>query len=427
MKKLFVIIILHMFFCINLQNVKAQIDGKILVKNAIVAYDLYKSAQVLEESLNDYNEPDANPLAASVVRSSFDDVVNSFYASYKINRKMGIDVHYMTTAGSQQAQYSATQYNLAYEQALIKKAEAEAANNLQLAAIAEIEANAYSQAYITAMTAYETYKTIAASANELTTGLAEGINQISLLQSISMGAANAGLSSSSKMSFVANTVSNVGAQTFAALFNDKLDLYNLKDIEIKKQIYGIVYNYAREASYNAIYDEFSISASNSESCQTAAGVIANVCIASSGALLIAINKLNSEGSPLISTFSSSLQAILQSSSNNPLNLNEQQLIYAEIYAPVFAASFASLVNSSAADVIKAKADTIIENAYKVANGIAGMILESTEASIEDAYCYAVVLNSNLSSDHDVNKNKKIDLNDIIFQLQIMSKMKNLTK
>ena len=184
MKKLFVIIILHMFFCINLQNVNAQIDGKILVKNAVVAYDLYKSAQVLEESLNDYNSPEpyGNPLAASVVRSSFDDVVNSFYASYKINRKMGIDVHYMTTAGSQQAQYSATQYNLGYEQALIKKAEAEASNNLQLATIAEIEANAYSQAYITAMTAYETYKTIAASANELTTGLAEGINQISLLQ-----------------------------------------------------------------------------------------------------------------------------------------------------------------------------------------------------------------------------------------------------
>jgi len=100
------------------------------------------------------------------------------------------------------------------------------------------------------------------------------------------------------------------------------------------------------------------------------------------------------------------------------NSEYQQKLYAYVSSATFAASFGVTINNVVADAIY-KNKALLESG---ANTLIQSIIQQTYpgGTIEEAYAQALMMHSHLMTNHDINRNLKIDLQDIIFGLQMMA-------
>jgi hypothetical protein len=330
---------------------------------AHAAYQLELSAQLLEQTVNNYS-PITNPNGAATVVSAFDQLANHYIqASLPIGNFMN-----------------------------------------------------------TVITSYpEPFKE---PAKEILKNLNQAVQSVSILQTISRGAASANLSSYSYLADISDVVSHAGAITYAStvisnlapsgIAEDQLMLVQLKITEKVQET-------ALEAMKNKAGDSSVIT--NSEACLAAAGAIASFAAKVEGAIELAMPQYEYQSIPFSNAFSGSIEQILSDSNNNPLSFEQQQLSYATSFNAVFADVFSALLNKSAMQpyqnpahkyTTKTNSDLLIEGAKALSAGVAQMIMPDMSTNIVDAMNYASLLNSGLLDQ------RHFELRDLIFIMQELS-------
>ncbi|KPA15600.1 conserved hypothetical protein, secreted [Candidatus Magnetomorum sp. HK-1] len=336
-------------------------------ETAYTTYHLDLSARLLEQAIKSY-DPIANPQGASNVLSAFDQLVNSFVQA---NLIVG---NYM--------------------------------NVLKLI--------------------YPDPHPIYTVADDISSQLNIAVQSATLLQTVSKGASNAGLASYSKIDDIKDCVSNSGAAACVSSIISNLKALGVPEDELTI-VQQDIYQNAQQASMAAIYKKARDSniIANSDACQASAGAIANIATHVDGAATIAMGEFMYKGTPFSVAFASALSSVMADSKKNPKSFEEQQTTYAITFSPIFAATFATLINQSAISPFntpihtgaqQTNAEKLIEGAKLLSQGIAQIILPGS-TNIADAMNYATVKNSGLQT------KRKIELQDSIYTMQKLSGVK----
>jgi len=291
-------------------------------------------------------------------------------------------------------------------------------------------ANAYMQANLPVCnymnTVKQAYPSLNAPAQDIIDNLQKAVQSVSLLQTISRGAASANLSSYSHLSDIADVVSHAGAITYAATVKANLEPYKLEPYKISEQelisVQNAIYVNAQQAALMAMNKKAGDSTviANSDACLAAAGAIATFATNVDGALQKAMEQYQYQSIAFSNGFTGSLELILSDSKNNPKTFADQQQSYAEVFSAIFADSFSALINKSALqpyqnpiykNASQTNAQLLIDGAKQIASGVAQMIMPDYSTNIVDAMNYASLLNSGLLDQ------RHLALKDLIFVMQ----------
>jgi hypothetical protein len=294
-------------------------------------------------------------------------------------------------------------------------------------------ANAYMQANLpvcnymnTVKQAYPSPHPFNAPAQEIIDNLQKAVQSVSLLQTISRGAASANLSSYSHLSDISEVVSHAGAITYAATVRANLEPYKLEPYKISEEelqsVQNDIYIKAQQAALMAINRKAGNSTviANSEACLAAAGAIATFATNVDGALEKAMEQYVYQSIAFSNGFTGALGLIMSDSKNNPKSFAMQQQTYGEVFSAIFADAFSALINKSALQPYQnpinksttiSNATLLIEGAYTIASGVAQMIMPDYSTNIVDAMNYASLLNSGLLDQ------RHLALKDLIFVMQ----------
>ena len=345
-------------------SVHSDVMSRKAYEAAHVTYQLEMSALLLEKAIQSYDQ-ESNPQGASVILTAFDQLANGFVQADLIVGS------YMDIIKS--AYPSSNPYYLA--------------------------------------------------ADAISYSLNTTVQSVILLQTVSKGASSAGLASYSNIEDIKGCVSNSGATACVSTI-----ITNLKKLGIPEEDLAIVqqtiYQGAQQAAIVAISKKAGDSSViyNSDACQAASGAIANIATHADGAITIATQELMYKGVPFSSAFSNAFLNIIADSKKNPKSFEDQQIVYAQAFNPIFATTFASLINQSAispffnpvyAGSQQTNAEKLIEGAKLLAQGISQFILPGSE-NIAEAMNYAAVKNSGFMT------NRKLELHDLIYALQKLS-------
>ncbi|MBF0451579.1 MAG: hypothetical protein HQK75_12810 [Candidatus Magnetomorum sp.] len=333
-------------------------------ETAHATYQLQLSARLLEHAINAYN-PISNPQGASAVLSAFDQLANAFV----------------------QADLIVGSYMDAIKQL-------------------------YPQPH--------PYYGVAVQISEQ---LATAVQSVTLLQTISKGAASAGLSSYNKITDIQDIISHAGALACASSIVTNLEPLALPDEDLLV-VKHTVYQATQQAALAAIYKKAGTSTVivNSDACMAAAGAVSSIATYVDGAIAIALPQYMYQSIPFSNAFSSAFSTVMADSKKNPKSFEDQQKTYATFFSPVFAASFSALINQTAltpfqspvyTDATQTNAEKLIEGAKALSQGIAQILLPGS-TDIVDAMNYTTVKNSGFLTE------RKLELHDLIYALQKLS-------
>jgi len=289
-------------------------------------------------------------------------------------------------------------------------------------------ANAYLQANVPVCNYMKTIKLnnplFGDAADEIITNLSKAVQSVSLLQTVSRGAASANLSSYSNLSDIKDVVSHAAAITYVSTVIANLEPSGISAEELAI-VRDLIYTKAQQASIMAMNKKVGTSSVivNSDACLAAAGAIANFATNVNGAIELAMQQYVYQSIPFSNGFSGSINLILSDSSNNPLSFEMQQNSYATAFSAIFAGAFSALINHSALqpyqnpvhnNTSQTNAELLIEGAKKLAQGVSQMIMPDMSTNIVDAMNYASMLNSGLLNQ------RHFELRDLIFVMQELS-------
>jgi len=332
---------------------------------AHAAYQLELSARLLEHTVNNYS-PITNPNGAATILTAFDQLANDYMqASLPIG-------NYMNTV--KQAYPAPHPFNDAAE--------------------------------------------------EIVSKLQKAVQSVSMLQTVSRGAASANLSSYSNLSDISNVVSHAGAITYVSTVIANLEPSGISSEELAL-VQVDLYAKAQQAALMAMIQKAGDSTiiANSDACMAAAGAIATLGTNVEGAIELAMKQYVYQSIPFSNAFSGSIDLVLSDSKNNPLSPEMQQQSYATSFSAIFAGAFSALINQSALqpyqnpvhkNTTQTNAELLIEGAKVLAMGVSQMIMPDMSTNIVDAMNYASLLNSGLLNQ------RHLELKDLIFVLQELS-------
>jgi hypothetical protein len=324
---------------------------------AYAAYQLELSARLLEQTVKNYS-PLTNPNGAATVLTAFDQLANDYIqASLPIG-------NYMNTV--KQANPKPHQYYDAADQVLLN--------------------------------------------------LEKAVQSVSMLQTVSRGAASASLSSYSHLSDINHMVSHAGAITYVSTVISNLTPSGISETEVAF-VQTTIYETAQQAALHAMNQKAGNSTviPNSEVCMAAAGAIATFSIRVEGAIALALQQKI--------TLSAAYNLVLSDSTNNPLTVEQQQQSYSITFSAIFAGTFSALINQSALQpynspvhrkTMQTNADLLIQVAKELAKGVSKMIMPDMSTNIVDALNYASLQNSGLLNQ------RHFELRDLIFIMQELS-------
>jgi hypothetical protein len=254
--------------------------------------------------------------------------------------------------------------------------------------------------------------------------LNQAVQSVSLLQTISRGAASANLSSNSKLSDITDVVSHAGAITYVSTVITNLATSSVSPDELNN-VQGIIYEKALQAAVAAINRKAGDSSviMNSDACLAATGAIATLAMTVEGAIELAMEEYAYSSIQFSNSFSRQINLILNGSKTNPLKIDVQQKTYGTTFNAIFAATFSSLLNKNALQPYQTpvhkytqqtNAEILIEGAHQLAEGVSSMVMPDMSTNIVDAMNYASLLNSGLLDQ------RHFELKDLIFVMQELS-------
>jgi hypothetical protein len=289
-------------------------------------------------------------------------------------------------------------------------------------------ANAYLQANVPVCnymhTIKQNYPLFGDAAEEIIKKLSKAVQSVSLLQTVSKGAASANLSSYSNLSDIKDVVSHAGAITYVSTVISNLEPSGISEAELAI-VRDSIYTKAQQAAIMAMNKKAGKSSviANSDACMAAAGAIATLATNVNGAIELAMQQYVYQSIPFSNGFAGSINLILSDSKHNPLSFEMQQNSYATAFSAIFAGTFSSLINYNALqpyqspvhnNTSQTNAELLIEGAKILAQGVSQMIMPDMSTNIVDAMNYASLLNSGLLNQ------RHFELRDLIFVMQELS-------
>ena len=359
---------LFIFLCVVIVQKEAYSDemSRMAYETANATYQLDLSARVLEHAITSY-DPISNPQGAAAIISAFDQMTNTFIQ-------------------------------------------------------ADLIVGSYMEAVKLLYPDPHPYYDLAV---QIDTQLDIAVQSVTLLQTVSKGAASAGLSSYNKIDDIKDIISHSGAMACASTIITNLQSVGVdiseNDLSIVKHT---VYQTAQQAALTAIYQKAGDSnvIANSDACMAAAGAIANIATHADGAIALALPQYIYQSTPFSNAFSSAFSGIMADTKNNPKTFQDQQKVYAISFSPIFATTFSALINQTAISPFKSpvysgaeqtNAEMLIEGAKTLSQGVSQFLLPGS-TNIVDVMNYTAVQNSGFLT------NRKLELHDLIYALQKLS-------
>jgi len=259
-------------------------------------------------------------------------------------------------------------------------------------------------------------------AQDVLSKMQKAFKSVSLLQTISRGAANASLSRTSYLAEISDVVTYAGAITYVSIVISTLESSGKSEDQLML-VQESILEKAQQTALLAINQKAGDATviENSDACIAAAGAISLFGTMVQGAIMLAQQYPSS--TPYSDAFIISMNQILDDSKQNPLSFEMQQKVYSGIFSPVFAGIFSALANQSALQPYQnyanqstppTNAELLILIAKEVAEKVSKMILPDMSTNIVDAMNYASLLNSGLL------RQRNFELRDLIFVMQELS-------
>jgi len=247
------------------------------------------------------------------------------------------------------------------------------------------------------------------------------VQSVTLLQTVSRGAASTGLSSYNQVEKIQDIISQSGAKACAATIDSNLEAKKISKSD-RDSVTDFVIEEAQKAAMAAIRQKAGTSnvIANSDACMAAASAIAGIATYAQGAIALASMH---QDTPFGTAFSSSFPKVI-ANNNKYLKFDEQQEIYATAFGPIFATTFSAVINQAALEPFFKPLNTETEqtNAETLIKGIEALSPKISQFLMPDATNIADVVNYRSILNSGFVSGQKLELQDLIFALQKLSGM-----